>query len=89
MMFTGRALSAEEALRHGLVSRLVPPDALEDALAGIASAVTAAPSGALRLAKRCVDEGAELDPRGALATEILAIEENLAEGEWRRGMRAP
>lgn len=89
MMFTGRALAAEEALRHGLVSRLVAPDALEDTLAGIASAVAAAPPGALRLAKRCVDEGAELDPRGALATEILAIEENLADGEWRRGMRTP
>jgi enoyl-CoA hydratase len=36
-----------------------------------------------------VDQGAELDPRGALATEILAIEENLAEGEWRSGMRTP
>ena len=33
----------------------------------------------LRLAKRCIDQGSELDPRGALATELLAIEENLAQ----------
>jgi enoyl-CoA hydratase len=33
-----------------------------------------------------VDEGLERDPRGALATEILAIEESLAAAEWRKRM---
>ena len=42
----------------------------------------------MRLAKRCVDEGLERDPRGALATELMAIEESLAGGEWRRTMSA-
>jgi enoyl-CoA hydratase len=28
----------------------------------------------------------ELDPRGALATELLAIEEILAAAEWRKAM---
>ena len=37
----------------------------------------ASPAG-LRQAKRCIDQGSELDPRGALAAELLAIEENLA-----------
>ena len=41
---------------------------------------------ALRLAKRCIDEGVERDPRGALATELLAIEESLAAAEWRSAM---
>jgi len=36
----------------------------------------------LRLAKRSVDRGVELDPKGALATEIAAIEEQLASGDW-------
>jgi hypothetical protein len=36
----------------------------------------------LRLAKRCVDRGVELDRKGALETEIAAIEEQLAAGEW-------
>jgi enoyl-CoA hydratase len=40
----------------------------------------------LRQAKRCIDQGSELDPRGALAVELLAIEENLAQDAWRGRM---
>jgi len=86
LMFTGRALSAEDALRAGLVTRLVAPEALEAEIGKIAAIVASAPPAALRLAKRCIDEGVERDPRGALATELMAIEENLALGEWRRTM---
>jgi enoyl-CoA hydratase len=86
MMFTGRTLSAEEALAQGLVSRLVPPDALEAVLEQMLSAIVTAPPGAMALAKRCIEEGLLRDPRGALATEILAIEESLAAAEWKSRM---
>lgn len=86
MMFTGRTLTVEEAREGGLVARVVAPEALEGALAEIAATIAAAPPAAMRLAKRCVDEGLERDPRGALATELMAIEESLAEGEWRKTM---
>jgi len=82
LMFTGRTLSAEEAERHGLVSRVVAPDALEAVLSEIAKAVLGAPPDALRLAKRTIDRGVERDPRGALEAEIAAIEEQLAAGAW-------
>lgn len=86
MMFTGRTLSAAEALAHGLVTRLVPPEALAAELAAMTAAILKAPPAALRLAKRCIEEGLERDPRGALATELLAIEESLAAAEWRQAM---
>ena len=86
MMLTGRALSAEEALTHGLVTRLVEAEALEPTLDHIAATIAKAPPAALRLAKRCIDEGVERDPRGALATELLAIEESLAAAEWQATM---
>jgi enoyl-CoA hydratase len=86
MMFTGRALSAEEAREAGLVARVVPPEQLEEVVASISKTIAAAPPDAMRLAKRCVDEGLERDPRGALATELMAIEESLAGGEWRQRM---
>jgi enoyl-CoA hydratase len=86
MMFTGRTLSADDALAAGLVSRIVAPDALEEAVAAIAATIAKAPPAALALAKRCIDEGLERDPRGALATELMAIEESLAAAEWRRAM---
>ena len=82
MMYTGRTLSAEEALAHGLVARLVPAEKLDEVLACIVKAITEAPQQSLRLAKRTIDRGVELDPKGALAAEIEAIEEQLASGKW-------
>jgi enoyl-CoA hydratase len=40
----------------------------------------------LRQAKRAIDQGSELDPKGALAVELLAVEENLEQGAWRDRM---
>ena len=86
LMLTGRSLPAEEALAHGLVTRLVAPEALAATLAEIAATIAKAPPAALRMAKRCIEEGLARDPRGALATELLAIEENLANAEWKQAM---
>ncbi|MFM9882459.1 MAG: enoyl-CoA hydratase/isomerase family protein [Burkholderiales bacterium] len=88
MMFTGRKLDAEEACAAGLVSRIVAPEALESTIDAIAKIISDAPPEAIRLAKRSIDQGSELDPRGALATELLAIEENLARANWRSGIDA-
>jgi enoyl-CoA hydratase/carnithine racemase len=82
LLFTGRTLTAAEAERHGLLARLVAPENLEEVLAEIARTVVEAPAQSLRLAKRCVDRGVERDPQGALQTEIAAIEEQLASGDW-------
>jgi enoyl-CoA hydratase len=82
MMFTGRTLSAEEAREAGLVSRLIVAAELESELQKVRDAILKAPAGSLRLAKRCIDRGVELDPKGALDTEIEAIEEQLASGQW-------
>lgn len=86
MMFTGRTLSAEEAREAGLVARVLAEDALEATLTDMLAAIVKAPPAALALAKRCIDEGLERDPRGALATELMAIEESLGAADWRRGM---
>ena len=82
MMFTGRALSAGEALEKGLVARIVSSSDLPSTLEEIQKAILNAPPQSLRLAKRCIDLGVELDPKGALETEIAAIEEQLASGQW-------
>jgi enoyl-CoA hydratase len=80
LMFTGRALGAEEAREAGFVARIVAD--LDAAAAEIAAAILKAPPLALRLAKRAIDRGIELDPKGARETEIAAIEEQLASGQW-------
>ena len=82
MMFTGRTLGAEEALRHGFVTRLVEVDALEAAVAEVVKSIIAAPRATLAAAKCVIDRGVELDPAGALQAEIDAIEAQLASGTW-------
>jgi enoyl-CoA hydratase len=86
MMFTGRRLTAEEACAAGLVTRIAEAAALEGVLADIAKTILAAPQAALRQAKSCIDQGVTLDPWGALALELLALEENIARDTWRAGM---
>jgi enoyl-CoA hydratase len=82
LMFTGRRLTAQEAQAAGFVSRVVAPEKLEHELADISRAIVAAPVDAMRMAKQCIDRGVELDPRGALGLELMAIEEQLASGKW-------
>lgn len=82
LMFTGRTLSAAQAVRHGLVARLVPAARLEGVLSELTTAILGAPAQSLRLAKRTIDRGVELDPQGALEAEIAAIEAQIAAGAW-------
>ncbi len=88
MMFTGRKLTATEAHAAGLVTRIAEAAALAAVLADIAETILAAPQPALRQAKSCIDRGMALDLHGGLALERAAMEENLAAGTWRAGMRA-
>ena len=82
MMFTGRTLGAQEACEAGLVSRLIDSSRLQAFLDEMLAGIVKAPPHALRLAKRAIDRGVELDPKGALAAELEAIEVQLASGEW-------
>jgi enoyl-CoA hydratase len=82
LMFTGRALTAQEAMLAGLVARVVVAEDLEKMVEEICKKILAAPPMALRLAKRAIDRGVELDPQGALAAELEAIEAQLASGQW-------
>ncbi len=57
MAFTGEALSAQEALACGLVSRVVAPEQLMEAALSLARRIAANPSGALRMTKQLLREG--------------------------------
>ncbi|HWI80417.1 crotonase/enoyl-CoA hydratase family protein [Ramlibacter sp.] len=57
MAFTGEAISAQEALACGLVSRVVAPEALMDTAMALARKIAANPAGVLRMTKRLLREG--------------------------------
>jgi enoyl-CoA hydratase/carnithine racemase len=52
LALTGRALGAEEALQHGIVSRVVPDDALDDTVMGIAHEIAKAPPFTVKMFRR-------------------------------------
>lgn len=57
MAFTGDMLTAQEALACGLVSRVVPHEALLDEAFKLAGKIAANPGGVLRMTKRLLREG--------------------------------
>lgn len=65
ILFTGRALTAEEAERTGMVNRVVPRDELDTQTRELATQIVAMPSFALRQAKRAVNQ--TLDVQGFYA----------------------
>jgi len=88
LLFTGRTMGAQEALRVGLINRLVPHEQLEDAVQDYVTMILKAFPLSVQLAKRCIDVGMESDLRTGQAYELLAIDRCLADTEWRAGVSA-
>jgi enoyl-CoA hydratase len=97
MILTGRSVAADEALRIGLVTRLVDPGrALEEAQK-LAHEIAAFPPGALRADRRSVlnqwslslEDAAEAEHRGGLdvleSGEAQQGAQRFAEGSGRHG----
>lgn len=72
MIFTGEVIDAAEALRLGIVSRVVAPEELLPTAYEVARRIAAGPPVAIRLAKRSLYANEDLDLRGALQMETMA-----------------
>ncbi|WP_433244320.1 enoyl-CoA hydratase/isomerase family protein [Streptosporangium sp. CA-135522] len=88
LIFTGRHVSAAEALEIGLVDRVVPDaDVYTEALA-YAAAFAGGPALALRAAKQAIDHGLEVDLGSGLEIERLQFSALFATDDAKTGMRA-
>jgi enoyl-CoA hydratase/carnithine racemase len=72
LIFTGDVIDAQEALRLGVVSRVVEPEMLMPTVLELARRIAAGPPIAIRLAKRSLEKNVHADLRGALETETFA-----------------
>ena len=68
MAFTGEALTAQEALACGLVSRVVPHETLLAEARALAGKIAANPGGVLRMTKRLLREGERSSLEASLET---------------------
>ena len=85
ILYTGELIDSEEALRIGLINRVVPDASLLDEGFSMATSVASGPPLALRNAKGAVRKGAESDLDAALELEaelqsICLISEDHQEG---------
>jgi enoyl-CoA hydratase len=86
LLFTGRTVGAEEALRIGLVNKVVPPDALDDEAYRLAIKVGGNSLSSLRAIKMLVNFGLNEGYEVGLLQEVTAFSEafNPDTKQWER-----
>jgi enoyl-CoA hydratase/carnithine racemase len=88
MIFTGKRISAQEALALGIVNRVVPDNQVEEALSQLGVEICSSAPVAVRQAKRAIDLGMEVDLNTGLQIEVEAYNVNLATEDRQEGIRA-
>jgi enoyl-CoA hydratase/carnithine racemase len=71
MVLTGRRLSAEEALAHGIVSRVVPREELDATAREMAEKIAASPAVTVKLARRVISHLARPEQRSSMEDELI------------------
>jgi enoyl-CoA hydratase/carnithine racemase len=73
LALTGRVMEAEEALRHGVVSRVVPEAELEDASMTLCREIASQPPFAIRMFRRTLGRMANPLARSSMQEESMAM----------------
>ncbi len=88
LIYTGRFVGAEEALRIGLVDRVVPAADVYTAARDLAAQLARGPALALRAAKEAVDTGLEVDLATGLRVESTLFAGLFATEDRTTGMQS-
>jgi enoyl-CoA hydratase len=86
LIFTGRHLDAQEALRIGLVNSVHEPESLMERTMDLARAIAKNSPMAVRLAKRLIARADDAHPSAGLAEEAHAFAEVFGSHDQREGM---
>lgn len=88
LIFTGKAIRADEALRIGLVGEVVPQADLMARALELAAAIAAQAPLAVQAAKRCINAEWDMAADEAIAFESAAFGQCFATDDQKQGMRA-
>jgi len=88
MIYTGKVIRADEALRIGLVNAVYEPEELMDKAMEMAQMMLKNAPVAIRLAKQSINEGYDLDADGAIGLENKLFGQCFATRDQKEGMDA-
>ena len=88
LIYTGNLLTADEALRIGLVNAVTEPAALSTTVRALAEKIASRAPLAVAAAKRAIKEGADLPLGQALGVEAELFAQLFASEDQKQGMRA-
>ncbi|MDO8784649.1 MAG: enoyl-CoA hydratase-related protein [Syntrophales bacterium] len=88
LLFTGDSISAQEALRIGLVEKVVPADQVLDAAKEVADKIANKGPEAIRLIKHAINEGLDMPLSDALNLERRLFGEVCGTEDKNEGIRA-
>jgi enoyl-CoA hydratase/carnithine racemase len=71
MVLTGRIVSAEEALAHGIVSRVVPAEELDATAQEIATQIASSPAVTVKMAREVIRHLAQPQIRASMTDEMI------------------
>ena len=71
LVLTGRAMDAQEALAHGIVSRVVPNDELDATVREMADKIAASPAVTVKMARRVIRHLSEAQVRASMEDELV------------------
>lgn len=87
LVYTGRQVKADEALQIGLADRVLPDEDVYDSAVDVAARMAGGPY-ALRMAKKAIDEGIDMDLDSALRLESTLFTATFATDDQTIGMRS-
>nr|XP_020855341.1 enoyl-CoA hydratase domain-containing protein 3, mitochondrial isoform X1 [Phascolarctos cinereus] len=88
MLFTGEPITAQEALRHGLLSRVVPEEKLEEETMKIAQKICSSSRSVVAMGKATFYRQLTQDLKGAYHLASHAMLDNLATQDGQEGITA-
>ena len=88
LIYTGKMIGADEALRIGLVNSVVPPEELPGAVDALVAAILKNAPIAVSYAKSCINENYDLDVDDSLALENQYFSKCFATDDQKEGMDA-
>ncbi len=88
LIYTGGMIGADEALRIGLVNKVVEPEALMDTVLAMAESILTSAPIAVKFAKKCINENYDLTAAEAIELENKYFSKCFATADQKEGMAA-